>query len=97
MELVVNVKKKTFKTEKGEERVYYSLTTELNGEEIRLKADDRDKKLFTHLLDRLDIPVEVEDDKKALIDKLLSGEILSDSEKAKLKSYIGDDDEGGDK
>ena len=96
MELVLNVSKKSFNTEKGEAKTYYSLTAEVGGETIRLRADDRDKKLFTHLLDRMDIPVESEDDKNALISKLLSGEILSDSEKAKLKSYIGDD-EGGDR
>ena len=46
-----------------------------------------------HLLDKMDIPVIAEDDKNALIDKLLSGEILSDSEKAKLRGYL--DEEGG--
>ncbi|MCI8368131.1 MAG: hypothetical protein HFJ81_00650 [Clostridia bacterium] len=93
MELKVNVEKKTFRTEKGEQRFYYALTAEIAGESIRLKADERDKKLFMHLLDKMDIPVIAEDDKNALIDKLLSGEILSDSEKAKLRGYL--DEEGG--
>ena len=92
MELVVNVEKKTFRTEKGEQRFYYSLTAEVGGESIRLKADERDKKLFTHLLDKMDIPVTADDDKNALIEKLLNGEMLTDSEREKLKSYVGEGD-----
>ncbi|MDE7453804.1 MAG: hypothetical protein K2N22_05285 [Clostridia bacterium] len=93
MELNVNVEKKTFKTDKGELKTYYSLTAKVGCESIRLKADERDKKLFTHLLDQMDIPVVVEDDKKVLIDKLISGEILSDSEKAKLRGYLDDEED----
>lgn len=92
MELKVNVEKKTFRTEKGEERVYYSLMAEVAGESIRLKADERDKKLLTHLLDKMDIPVTADDDKNALIEKLLNGEMLTDAEREKLKSYVGEGD-----
>lgn len=88
MELKLNVEKKTFRTDKGEDRVYYALTTEVQGEVIRLKADDADKKLLKHLLDQLDIPVVADDGKRALIDKLLSGEVMSDEEKAKLRGYL---------
>ena len=89
MELKVNVVKKTFKTDNGEIKPYYVLTAEVAGESIRLKADDRDKKLFTHLLDKMDIPVTADDDKNALIEKLLNGEILTDAEREKLKGYAG--------
>ena len=92
MELKVNVEKKTFRTDKGEQRFYYSLTAEVGGESIRLKADDRDKKLFTHLLDKMDIPVTSDDDKNALIEKLLSGEVLTEAERTKLKGYAGLED-----
>lgn len=92
MELKVNVQKKAFRTEKGEERTYYSLTAEIGGEVIRLKPDDKEKKLFNYLLDKLDIPVEAEDDKNALMQKLLNGEVLSDSEKAKLRAYLDEEE-----
>lgn len=91
MELVVNVQKKAFKAENGEVRNYYSLTTEVEGVSISLTAKENDKKLLKHLLDKMDIPVESNDDKNALIDKLLSGEILTDAEKAKLKLYLGEE------
>lgn len=92
MELVVNVEKKAFKTDKGEDRTYYSLTAEVGGEKIRLKADERDKKLFTHLLDKLNIPVVAEDDKNTLITKLLNGELLTDAERARLESLLNDEE-----
>ncbi len=92
MELKVNVQKKAFKADNGEVRTYYSLTTEVEGVSISLAAKENDKKLLKHLLDKMDIPVESNDDKNALIDKLLSGEVLTDGEKAKLKGYL--DEEG---
>lgn len=92
MELKVNVEKKTFRTDKGENKTYYSLTTEVAGVPVTLKASDNDKKLLNHLLDKMDIPVSVDDDKNALIEKLLNGEILTEAERAKLKGYAGLED-----
>lgn len=92
MTIVVNVEKKTFRTDKGEQRFYYSLTGEVSGVSIRFRADDKDKKLLTHLLDGMDIPVTADDDKNALIEKLLNGEVLTEAERQKLESYIGEGD-----
>lgn len=90
MELKVNVEKKKFTTQDGEIKTYYSITAEVGGEVIRLKADDKDKKLLTHLLDKMDIPVVADNEKEILINKLLTEGTLTDEEKAKLKSYIGE-------
>ena len=87
-----NREKKTFRADSGEDKIYYSMTAEIGGEVVRLRADDKDKKLLNHLLNQLDIPVTREDGKKVLIDKLLNGEILTDDEKAKLQSYLDGDE-----
>lgn len=92
MELKVNVQKKKFTTKDGEIKTYYSLTTEVAGVSVTLKASDNDKKLLNHLLDKMDIPVTADDDKNALIEKLLSGETLTEAEREKLKSYVGEGD-----
>lgn len=92
MQLIVNVQKKAFKADNGDVRTYYSLTTEVAGVSISLAAKENDKKLLKHLLDKMDIPVESNDDKNALIDKLLSGETLTDAEKSKLKGYLAEEE-----
>lgn len=88
MKLELQVKKKQFTTSDGEIKSYYELTTELSGETFRLRADDKDKKLLNHMLNQQDIPLEHEDNKEELMRRLLSGEKLSEAEKAKLQSLL---------
>lgn len=89
MELKLEIKKRSFKTPGGEQKEYYSYTAEFMGEVIKFKPRDEDKKLLVHLLDGCDIPLEVDDsDKSELIRKLLSGEYVSDADKATLQKFI---------
>ena len=87
MELKLNVKKKAYKMD-GREGTYYSFTVEFEGETFKLKPDDKEKKLLYHFLDKQDIPLEVEDKKAELINRLLSGEYLSDAEKLVLENLL---------
>lgn len=89
----LNVKKKAFKAEGGEEKTYYSLTVDIGGETIKLKADDKDKKLLNYFLDKCDIPLEREDSKAELMKRLLSGETLSAGEKAVLKGLLSGEED----
>lgn len=95
MVLQLNVKKKAYKMD-GREGTYYSFTVDFEGETFKFKADDKEKKLLYHFLDKLEIPLEAEDKKAELMNRLLSGEYLSDAEKILLKKLL-DDEEGGEK
>ncbi len=92
MELKLNVTKKAYELN-GRKGIYYSFTLDFEGETFKLKVDDKDKKMLYHFLDKLDIPLEVEDKKEELIKRLLSGEYLSASEKMLLEKMLKD--EGG--
>lgn len=92
MELKLNVTKKAYELN-GRKGIYYSFTLGFEGETFKLKVDDKDKKMLYHFLDKLDIPLEVEDKKEELIKRLLSGEYLSASEKMLLEKMLKD--EGG--
>lgn len=94
MKLELQVKKRAFKDSTGEERQYYAFTAELGGETFKFKVDEKEKKLLNHFLDKCDIPLEREDEKAELVKRLLSGERLNDSEKAKLRGLLIE--EGGD-
>lgn len=89
MILELQVKKKQF-TDRvtGEIRQYYDLRTNLDGHEFKLRADEKDKKMFNYFLDKCDIPLEQEDNKEELMRKLLAGEYLSSEEKAVLKGLL---------
>ena len=93
MDLKLNVTKKAYEMD-GRKGTYYSFTVDFEGETFKLKADDKEKKLLYHFLDKCDIPLEVEDKKEELINRLLSGEYLSDAEKNLLNSLLKDQ-EGG--
>ncbi len=92
MELKLNVTKKAYELN-GRKGIYYSFMLDFEGETFKLKVDDKDKKMLYHFLDKLDIPLEVEDKKEELIKRLLSGEYLSASEKMLLEKMLKD--EGG--
>ena len=92
MELKLNVTKKAYELN-GRKGIYYSFTLDFEGETFKLKVDDKDKKMLYHFLDKLDIPLEVEEKKEELIKRLLSGEYLSASEKMLLEKMLKD--EGG--
>ena len=93
MELKLNVTKKAYEMN-GRKGIYYSFTLDFEGETFKLKVDDKDKKMLYHFLDKLDIPLEVEDKKEELIKRLLSGEYLSEAEKSLLNSLLKEK-EGG--
>ncbi len=87
MDLKLNVKKKAYEMN-GKKGTYYSFTVDFEGETFRFKADDKEKKLLYHFLDKLEIPLEVEDKKDELVNRLLSGEYLSEAEKMLLQRML---------
>ena len=93
-EIKVQVKKKSYEMG-GRKGTYYVFLAEFEGETIKLKPDDRDKKLVNHFLDKMDIPLEEEDKKGELMQRLLSGEYLSPAEKALLEQLLSSGKEGG--
>lgn len=93
MELTLTVKKKAYEMD-GRKGTYYSFTGELEGETFKFKVDDKEKKLLYHFLDKQDIPLEAEDKKAELMDRLMKGEYLSDADKLLLHKLLSD--EGGD-
>ena len=95
MELILNVKKKAYKMD-GREGTYYSFTVDFEGETFKFKADDKEKKLLYHFLDKKDIPLEVEDKKAELINRLLAGEYLNDAEKLLLNNLLKEKEGGED-
>lgn len=78
----------------GRKGTYYAFTVDFEGETFKLKVDDKDKKMLYHFLDKLEIPLEVEDKKDELINRLLSGEYLNEAEKNLLNSLLKEK-EGG--
>lgn len=92
MELKLNVTKKAYEMN-GRKGTYYAFMVEVEGETFKLRADDKEKKMLYHFLDKMDIPLEVEDKKEELVNRLLSGEYLSASEKMLLEKMLKD--EGG--
>lgn len=95
MKFEIEVKKKQFKDSKtGEIKSYYAMLLEMQGQTIKLRADEKEKKLLNYFLDQYDIPLEREDKKEALMRKLLEGEQLSAEEKAILQNLLLDDEEG---
>ncbi len=87
MELKLKVTKKAYEMN-GRKGTYYSFTVDFEGETFKLRADDKEKKLLYHFLDKCDIPLEVENKKDELINRLLSGEFLSDAEKSILNGLL---------
>ena len=77
----------------GKKGIYYTFTVDFGGETFKFRADDKEKKLLYHFLDKQDIPLEVEDKKEELVNRLLSGEYLSEPEKMLLQKMLSD--EGG--
>lgn len=94
VQLLLTVRKKTYEMN-GRKGTYYSFNVDFEGETFKFKADDKEKKLLYHFLDKMDIPLEEEDKKAELMERLLSGEYLSDAEKAVLNSLL-EDKKGGD-
>ena len=92
MKLELQVKKRAFKNDKGEEQEYYAFTCDFCGETFKFRVDEKEKKLLNHFLDKQDIPLEREDEKAELVKRLLSGERLNDSQKARLRVLL---EEGG--
>ena len=93
MELKLNVTKKAYEMN-GRKGTYYAFMVEVEGETFKLRADDKEKKMLYHFLDKMDIPLEVEDKKEELVNRLLSGEYLSEAEKSLLNSLLKEK-EGG--
>lgn len=93
MELKLNVRKKTYEMN-GRKGTYYSFTVDFEDETFKLKVDDKDKKMLYHFLDKMDIPLEVEDKKDELINRLLSGEYLNEAEKNLLSNLLTEKDGG---
>lgn len=87
MELKLNVTKKAYEMN-GRKGTYYSFTVDFEGETFKFKVDDKEKKLLYHFLDKCEIPLEVENKKDELINRLLSGEFLSDAEKSILNGLL---------
>lgn len=94
MEFKLNVAKKAYEMN-GKRGYYYSLTVDLNGQTFKLKARDEERKLLNYFLDQKNIPLEVEDKKEELVNRMLGGEELSEPEKLLLKKLLLE--EGGDK
>ena len=87
-ELTLQVRKRAFKNDKGEEQEYYAFTCDFGGETFKFRVDDKEKKLLNYFLDKHDIPLEREDEKAELVKRLLSGERLNDTDKAKLRGLL---------
>lgn len=93
MKITVEVKRKQFTDKSGKTIEYFDLSTEFNGEAVKIKLDKEKNELFKHFLGKMDIPLERPDEKEELMKRLLAGEKLSDAEKEKLRGLL--DDEGG--
>ncbi len=90
--LEIEVKRKGF-TRDGKTVEYFDLSANFAGETVKIKLDKDKNELFKYFLGKMNIPLEA-DEKEELTKRLLSGEKLSDVEKARLKELI--DGEGGD-
>ena len=95
MELKLNVTKKAYEMN-GKKGTYYSYTVDFEGETFKFKVDDKDKKMLNHFLDKCDIPLEREDRKEELVNRLMAGEYLSEAEKSLLHHLLIDEEGGGD-
>lgn len=92
--LTIDVKKKGF-TKDGKTVEFFELSADFWGETVKIKLDKDKNELFKYFLGKMDIPLELEDEKEALMKRMLAGEKLNEEEKAKLRSLLLDDEAEG--